>query len=239
MFRWRSAGGLANTGTAADKDGAAVARRVCGNGNEACMHRRSYALDVQRRAATPTAEHGSSQAAQQARLACVKTSSSHAWQVSRRRAVTPAPHRFTHRAEDVQSSAETQCAELATWTASGRAVVDADARTPRGLGGSGSRRVGGRPSTGGPAGLGRVLVSMMRPAPTIEHPTPTVDYRGAPAAGMASRTSTPRTRSPSTSSDSSDTAMLDAPTHVALTPARPRQPSLTHSAPAPTPAAPS
>lgn len=44
---------------------------------------------------------------------------------------------------------------------------------------------------------------------------------------MASRTSTPRTRSPSTSSDSSDTTMLDAPTHVALTPARPRQPSMT------------
>ncbi|KAF2998009.1 hypothetical protein E8E13_007387 [Curvularia kusanoi] len=48
---------------------------------------------------------------------------------------------------------------------------------------------------------------------------------------MASRTSTPRTRSPSTSSDSSDMTMLDAPTHVALTPARPRQPSLTQPAP--------
>ncbi|OSS48849.1 hypothetical protein B5807_06750 [Epicoccum nigrum] len=46
---------------------------------------------------------------------------------------------------------------------------------------------------------------------------------------MASRTSTPRTRSPSTSSDSSDTTMLDAPTHVALTPARPRQPSMTQA----------
>ncbi|KAJ4410037.1 hypothetical protein N0V91_002046, partial [Didymella pomorum] len=48
---------------------------------------------------------------------------------------------------------------------------------------------------------------------------------------MASRTSTPRTRSPSTSSDSSDTTMLDAPTHVPLTPTRLRQPSLTMSAP--------
>ncbi|KAJ4337280.1 hypothetical protein N0V87_004780 [Didymella glomerata] len=48
---------------------------------------------------------------------------------------------------------------------------------------------------------------------------------------MASRTSTPRTRSPSTSSDSSDMTMLDAPTHVPLTPTRPRQPSLTQSAP--------
>ncbi|KAF1922713.1 uncharacterized protein M421DRAFT_104907 [Didymella exigua CBS 183.55] len=47
---------------------------------------------------------------------------------------------------------------------------------------------------------------------------------------MASRTWT-RTRSPSTSSDSSDTTMLDAPTHVPLTPTRPRQPSVTQRAP--------
>lgn len=50
---------------------------------------------------------------------------------------------------------------------------------------------------------------------------------------MASQTSTPRTRSPSTSSDSSDTTMLDAPTHVALTPTRPRQPSVTTTTSAP------
>ncbi|XPS98661.1 hypothetical protein M3J09_007858 [Ascochyta lentis] len=45
--------------------------------------------------------------------------------------------------------------------------------------------------------------------------------------------STRRSRSSSASSDSSDMTMLDAPTHAALTPARPRQPSLstTQSAP--------
>ena len=67
----------------------------------------------------------------------------------------------------------------------------------------------------------RILLACA-PTPYSVHRTP---HRLPPS--MASRTSTPRTRSPSTSSDSSDTTMLDAPTHVALTPARPRQPSMT------------